>query len=496
LKWSIGSGDTVGGLYIDLERSIRTAKIALIIPPSLGLGEIWCPNLPLGLAYLAAAIEKGGYELTVFDCPALGIDLKELGAKLAFFEPDVVGITSITPTIKSTLLAARIAKEVCPNAVVVLGGPHATFVDSQILSEYPDVDIVVRGEGEETLLELLRHLFGSGNLETVSGISFRKNGKIIRTPHRPFIQNLDGLPRPAYQYFPLKKYQFFGKLILPIMTSRGCPFQCSYCVSSRMAGKMFRARSPKNVVDELEWLRDVHGAGVFSFYDDAFTYDKERAIEICEEMKKRNIALPWDCQTRVDQISKEVLVKMREANCQLVSFGAETGCQEILDAVKKKTTIELNEKAVKLAKEVGLSVAINMIIGFPGETVETLEQTLDFIRRTEPDYVYLCVATPYPGTDLRRLLEELGWKMSEDWSQYDLQTPVFENPFLPVDLRETRREFYSHFYSGSYILRQSLKGTFYSQNMARTAVNDRLWRMKLPKWVSANLKKLRFQLNL
>jgi len=476
-----------------LERRSRIVKIALVIPPSLGLGQIWCPNLPLGLAYLAAALEKGGYELTVFDCPALGIDPKELGAKLASFEPDVVGITSITPTIKATLLAAHIAKEVCPNAVVVLGGPHATFMDSQVLSEYPDVDIVVRGEGEETLLELLSHLFDSGDLQTVSGISFRKNGQIIRTPNRPFIQNLDELPRPAYQYFPLKKYQFFGKLILPIMTSRGCPYQCSYCVSSRMAGKMFRARSPKNVVDELEWLRDVHGAGVFSFYDDAFTYDKKRAIEICQEIKNRNIGLPWDCQTRVDQISREVLVKMREANCQLVSFGAESGCQKILDAVKKKTTIELNEKAVKLAKEVGLSVAMSVIIGFPGETKETLQQTFDFIRRTEPDYVYLCVATPYPGTDLHSLLEELGWKMSSDWSQYDLQTPVFENPLLPVDLRETRREFYNHFYSWSYILRQSLKGNFYSRKMARTALNDRLWRMKLPKWVFDNLRKLRVQ---
>jgi radical SAM superfamily enzyme YgiQ (UPF0313 family) len=449
--------------------------------------------MPLGLAYLAAALEKGGYELTVFDCPALGINPEELRARLTSFEPDVVGITSITPTIKSTLLAARIAKEACPNAVVVLGGPHATFMDSQILSDYSDVDIVVRGEGEETLIELLSRIIDAGDLQTVSGISFRKNGQIIRTPNRPFIQNLDDLPRPAYQYFPLKKYQFFGKLILPIMTSRGCPYQCSYCVSSRMAGKMFRVRSPKNVVDELEWLRDVHGAGVFSFYDDAFTYDKKRAIEICQEIKKRNIDLPWDCQTRVDKISKEVLVKMREANCQLVSFGAESGCQKILDAVNKRTTIELNEKAVKMAKDVGLSVAMSVIIGFPGETKETLKQTFDFIRRTEPDYVYLCVATPYPGTAMRNLLEELGWKMSADWSQYDLQTPVFENPLLTVDLREMRRDFYNHFYSWSYILRQSLKGTFYSRNMARTALNDRLWRLKLPRWVFGNLKRVRAQ---
>jgi anaerobic magnesium-protoporphyrin IX monomethyl ester cyclase len=479
-----------------LERSSRTVKVALIIPPALELGKMWCPNLPLGLAYLAAVIEKDGYELTVFDCPTLGIDHKKLGAKLASFEPDVVGITSVTPMIKSALLIARVAKETCPNTVVILGGPHATFMDSQVLSENPAVDIVVRGEGEETILELLRHLFNSGDLQTVSGISFRKNKQIIRTPNRQFIQNLDELPRPAYQYFAIEKYQFFGKRILPIMTSRGCPFQCSYCVSSRMAGANFRARSPTKVVDELEWLRDVHRAGAFSFYDDALTYDKKRAIEICEEIQKRNIGIPWDCQTRVDAISKEVLVELRDADCQLVSFGVESGCQKILDTVKKRTTIEQNERAVRLAKEVGISVAMSVIIGYPGETMDTIKQTFAFIRRAKPDYVYLCLATPFPGTDFRALLENLGWKMSDDWSHYDQETPVFENPSLPVDLRETRREFYNSFYSWSYILRQSLKGTFYNQNMARTALNDRLWRMKLPMCVSGNLKKLRFQLNL
>jgi anaerobic magnesium-protoporphyrin IX monomethyl ester cyclase len=476
-----------------LERSNRRVKIALIIPPALELEKTWCPNLPIGLAYLAAVLEKGGCELTVFDCPALEIDHKKLGAKIASFEPNVVGITSVTPTIKSALLAAHVAKETCPNAVVVLGGPHATFMDSQILSEYPDVDIVVRGEGEQTILELVRHVFDSGGIQAVSGISFRKNKQIIRTPNRSLIQNLDELPRPAYQYFSLDRYQFFGKVILPILTSRGCPFQCSYCVSSRMAGKVFRARSPRNVVDELEWLRDMHGAGAFSFYDDVFTHDKKRAFEICEEMKKRNIGVPWDCQTRVDQISKELLAEMRDANCQLVSFGAESGCPKILDAMKKRTTIEQNEKGVRLAKEVGMSVAMSVVIGYPGETIDTLKQTFDFIRRTEPDYVYLCLATPYPGTELYDLVKDLGWKMSKDWSHYEMETPVFENPFLPVDLRETRREFYNRFYSWSYILRQSLKGTFYSQNMARTALNDRLWRAKLPKWVLVNLKKLRFQ---
>jgi len=475
---------------LKIQKADKTLRVVLVIPPPQTAEPIWCPNLPIGIAYLTAVLEKSGYDVTVIDCPALGIDHENLGAKIATIEPSVVGITSVTPMIQSALLAAHVAKEKCPNTIVILGGPHVTFMDEQILSENPEVDVVVRGEGEQTLLELMRHVSNFGDLHEIAGITFRNNGRIIRTPNRPFIQNLDELPRPAYEQLPLKKYQLFGKTILPIMTSRGCPFRCSYCVSSRLNGVKFRARSPKNVVDELEWLRDTHGADAFSFYDDAFTFDIERAGKICEEIKNRNIGLPWDCQTRVDRISKEVLVKMREAKCQLVSFGVESGSQKILDAVNKRTTVEQNERAIGWAKEVGISVSISVIIGYPGETPDTLKQTMDFIRKVEPDYVYLCLATPYPGTALRELVKELGWNMSIEWSQYDLQTPVFENPLLPNDeLLEARKEFYNNFYSPKYILRQSLKGNFYSQIMARTALNYILWRTKLPRLVPAFLRR-------
>jgi len=482
--------DGCGVRMLKIQKADKTLRVVLVIPPPQTAEPIWCPNLPIGIAYLTAVLEKSGYDVTVIDCPALGIDHENLGAKIATIEPSVVGITSVTPMIQSALLAAHVAKEKCPNTIVILGGPHVTFMDEQILSENPEVDVVVRGEGEQTLLELMRHVSNFGDLHEIAGITFRNNGRIIRTPNRPFIQNLDELPRPAYEQLPLKKYQLFGKTILPIMTSRGCPFRCSYCVSSRLNGVKFRARSPKNVVDELEWLRDTHGADAFSFYDDAFTFDIERAGKICEEIKNRNIGLPWDCQTRVDRISKEVLVKMREAKCQLVSFGVESGSQKILDAVNKRTTVEQNERAIGWAKEVGISVSISVIIGYPGETPDTLKQTMDFIRKVEPDYVYLCLATPYPGTALRELVKELGWNMSIEWSQYDLQTPIFENPLLPNDeLLEARKEFYNNFYSPKYILRQSLKGNFYSQIMARTALNYILWRTKLPRLVPAFLRR-------
>jgi len=457
----------------------KSVEIALVNPPILEGVFRHQLYLPIGLAYLAAVLEGNGHEVTVIDCQALEIDHWKLRAKLASLEPGVVGITSMAPTIRSALLSALVAKEACPDATVVLGGPHATFMDEQILNEEAAVDIVVRGEGEQTLLELAQNLSDSKSLHTVNGITFRSNKRTVRTPNRSFIQNLDELPKPAYTHFPLERYRLFGRAILPVITSRGCPFQCSFCVTSRIFGKKFRARSPKNVVDELEWLRDEHGAEAFSFYDDTLTFDKKRIYEICDEIKNRKVGLPWDCQTRVDQVSIALLARMREAGCQQIFFGVESGCQEILDAVNKRTSIEQNEKAIRWAKDAGLFVTLSVIIGYPGETRNTLKQTLDFIRRVKPDDAYLCVATPYPGTALRTLIENIGWKMSSDWSLYDTTTPVFENPDLPSeDIRKIRRAFYDSFYSPLYVFRQLLKRNFYGRIMARTALNHLLWRIK------------------
>jgi len=206
--------------------------------------------------------------------------------------------------------------------------------------------------------------------------------------------------------------------------------------------------------------------------------------------------LPWDCSTRVDQVSRELLAKMADANCQLVSFGVESGSQKMLDAMKKGTTVKQNERAIRWSKEVGISVAVSVIFGYPNETMDMLEQTLDFIRRTEPDYVYACIAVPYPGTELHDLLKDLKWEMSTNWNNYHEETQVFNNTLLPLEkIREIKRKLYNNFFSPSYFLNKSLKRDVYSQTMARTALNHFLWRIKLPRWVSASFKKLMPQKN-
>jgi radical SAM superfamily enzyme YgiQ (UPF0313 family) len=468
------------------------AHITLVNPPQ----TTGAPNsgfIPLGIGYLAAVLEEDGYAVDVIDCQVEQHTQKDLMTELARLQPDVIGVTSTTLTFKSATDIVKTAKEACPNSLIILGGPHVTVLDEQTLNEQPEVDIIVRGEGERTLLELADKASKSDmkNLDKIEGITFRKNGNIIQTPDRPFIQNIDELPYPAFKHFDVRKYRLFGKTYLPVITSRGCPFQCTFCLASKMCGRGFRARSPKNVVDELEFLRDNYGADAFSFYDDTFTFDRQRARDICKEMKNRKLHLHWDCRTRVDRISKEDLAILRNANCQLIHFGVESGSQKMLNLMKKGTTVEQNARAIKWAKEVGISVAISVVVGYPGETPELMQETLDFMYKTRPDYVYMCVAIPYPGTEMYDYLKELGWEMSPRWDQYDEQTVVFKNPLiLPEQIMQKEREFFDKFFSLRYLIRQSVKRDFYSKIMARSALNHILWRVKLPRLVSAVFKKL------
>jgi anaerobic magnesium-protoporphyrin IX monomethyl ester cyclase len=459
-------------------------KIALVNTPFIEVKDNHPLLPPLGLTYLAASLEQNDHEIKIIDCPASNFNHEKLKKELSSFAPDIVGITSLTPTIDSAFQSARIAKETNPNSQVILGGPHATFLDKEVLSQESAIDIVVRGEGEQTLQEIAQSSNNANNLGNIAGITFRnENGQILQTPNRAFIKNLDDLPRPAYKYLNLEDYKLFGKLHMPIMASRGCLFQCSFCVSSQMWGGRYRTRTPKSVADELEWLRDEHGADGVQFHDDILTPEVKRITEICDEIIERKINVPWGCQARVDQISKEVLVKLRKAGCNEVSYGIESGCQKILDAVKKKTSTEQNEKAIKMAKEAGIFVAVTALIGYPGETKENVKETLDLLRRAEPDDIWLCIATPYPGTELRGLLDNMGWKVSENWSLYDTMHSVFENPLLSGDdLKQIRKDFYNGFYSPRYVLRQTvkgyIKGNYFSQIMARTALNHLVWKVR------------------
>ena len=469
------------------------AHVALVNPPypPEAAQSIF---LPLGIGYLAAVLEQEGYKVNVVDCQTTRPSQKTLEDKFRSLNPDIIGVTSATVTYLPALDVLKTAKAAVPNALTLMGGPHVSVLDEQAVTESSDLDIVVRGEGEQTMLELAR-LASEGNLKSLSqvqGITYRNNNQVIQTPDRPFMADIDSLPHPAHHHFDTNMYKLFGVNYMPIITSRGCPSACTFCLASKMCGKGFRGRSPSKVVDELEWLRDDFGAGAFAFYDDTFTFDLKRAFAICDEMQKRKVDLPWDCRTRVDRVSKELLAKLRSTNCQLIHFGVESGSQEMLKLMRKGTTVELNAQAIKWAKEAGISVAVSLVIGYPGETPEMLQQTIDFLYKTKPDYVYMCEAVPYPGTELANYVKELGLEVNANWNQYREETQIFTNKLLPLaKLEETKKAFFDNYFSTTYFLRKKLKGDFYSQIMARAALNHLIWNNKAAMWAFRKLSKRR-----
>ncbi|MCL2359534.1 MAG: B12-binding domain-containing radical SAM protein [Nitrososphaerota archaeon] len=451
--------------------------------------------LPLGIGYLAAVLEKEGYTVDVVDCQTKKYTPQGLEEKFRSLNPDIIGVTSATVTYLPALEVLRVAKAAVPKALTLMGGPHVSVLDQQALAESPDLDIVVRGEGEQTILELARFASEKGllrGLSTIEGITYRRDNQTFSTPDRRFMQDIDSLPYPAHHHFDTNLYKLFGVNYMPIITSRGCPSACTFCLASKMCGQGFRGRSPKRVVDELEWLRDEFGAGAYAFYDDTFTFDLNRAFAICDEMQKRRVDLPWDCRTRVDRVSRELLAKLKATNCQLIHFGVESGSPEMLKLMRKGTTVELNAQAINWAKEAGISVAVSLVIGYPTETPQMLEQTIDFLYKTKPDYVYMCEAVPYPGTELAYFIKELGLEVDANWNQYREETQIFKNTLLPLErLEEVKKAFFDDYFSYGYFLRKKMKRDFYSQIMARAALNHLVWNNKVLRWGFRKLSKLR-----
>jgi radical SAM superfamily enzyme YgiQ (UPF0313 family) len=334
------------------------------------------------------------------------------------------------------------------------------------------LDIVVRREGENTALELVKRLEANKSYSDLPGITCRQNGKIVRNPDGSFIENLDDLPFPAHHLWPLASLMKHGSVVFPVMTSRGCVFWCDFCTAVRMFGRRYRMRSPKNVVDELEFLHKTYGAHQFTFYDDAFTVDQRRTAEICEEIKNRGLKIEWDCETRVDMVTKELLLKMKQAGCMAVWFGVESGAQPVLDAMRKGISTAQTIRAFKWAKQVGLMVVAGVVFGFPGETKETIWETIKFIERIGPHDVGYYIATPYPGTPLYDIVKEKGWLRVTDFDKYDTATPIFDIPTISMqELREIREQALQRFYlRPTYFLSMLTKGRFWSFSISRTVL--------------------------
>jgi anaerobic magnesium-protoporphyrin IX monomethyl ester cyclase len=447
-------------------------KVTLINPPYPPNVHSHPPFIPLGLAYLGAVAEKEGHEVNVIDCQAEHLTYDLFRARISKENPDVIGATATTLLYKSAMQLINIAKEAHPNAVTMLGGSHGTFWDENALKEYHSLDIVVRREGEMTFIDLLNKLQHNETLTNVLGITYRqKDGTTRRNEDRPLIEDLDALPFPAHHLMPMEHLKRMGKILIPLMSSRGCVFWCDFCSTVRMFGRGYRWRSAKNVVDEMQLVHDKYGVDQVTFYDDAFSVDRSRVLKICEELHARKLNMMWDCGTRVDMVDRELLKTMKGAGCIAVWMGVESGSEAILGAMHKKIKLDQTRTAWKTAQDVGLMTIANVVLGFPGETEETANETIRFVKEINPDDVGFYVATPYPGTPLYELVVKNGWLRVTDFDKYDTAGPTFETPQLSMEkLAEIRYKAYQQFYlRPGYVFKMMRRGGTYGISAVKTS---------------------------
>jgi radical SAM superfamily enzyme YgiQ (UPF0313 family) len=392
------------------------ANRVLLINPFYPITET--PSPPLGLAYLAGALEAAGVSVQILDLVVMPKTPTTIAEALNRFQPDVVGVTAVTMSAETAFTIVREVKAIAPEMMTVMGGPHVTFSTDATLSAVPELDVIVRGEGEHTFLELLTET-DPRRWHKIPGLAFRENGGTRHTPWRAPENDLNRLPDPARHGLPLGRYRTLG-MPVSVTTSRGCPFQCAFCVGRRMVGNRVRYRPPLRVVNEIQGLADL-GFRQVNLADDLFTANPRHCLTICDEILRRRLSIRWSSFARVDTVSVPLLTRMREAGCHAVSFGIESGSPDILKRVGKKITLAQAEDAVAMCRQAGLEAHASFILGLPGETTETLEQTMTFARRLEKqglNYGFHLLA-PFPGTAIGDDPEHFGLQvLSRHWPDY------------------------------------------------------------------------------
>lgn len=399
-------------------------KVQLFVPPAGYLAERWSRGTsmpPLGILYIAAFLEKEGIEVEVIPADILHLSWRQIARKIETERADIIGATSTTENRFQSFKLLQIARQANPQAITVLGGPHASMAAEDTLAHFPEIDVVVRGEGELTMLELCRALKEDkrnfNQLKKIDGLSFRHNGQIITNPPRAFIADLDSLPYPAFHLVPFEKYNFKihvpGKGFLPaanIMTSRGCPFNCNFCATPVNWGRHVRVRSPLNVIEEIEFLMERYGAQVIYFYDDTFNLSSHRVEEITSLMLERRLPIHWCCEVRMDLMSKELLSRMKEAGLFQISFGLEAGSERVRnEIINKKIKIEDFHNLVSWCLELEIIPNVFFIFSHPTETWEEAQETIKIIEEYQGKIdATVAILHIYPGTPLEKEARQRG----------------------------------------------------------------------------------------
>jgi len=421
---------------------------------------------PAWAAYLAGSLKQSGYDDVHFvDAMTNHLDDDAVAQRLRELAPDVVGCTAITPSIYAAERILEIAQEVCPDAVRVLGGIHATFMYKQVLSEAPWVDAIVRGEGEEIFADLIRTIDAGrwpADRERVEGIAFRDGDRIVATKAAPTVKNLDGI-QPDWSLLEWSKYVYVPlgvRVAIPNM-ARGCPFTCSFC-SQWKFWRDYRVRDPKKVVDEIETLVEEHGVGFFILADEEPTIHRKKFVAFCEELIARGLPerIKWGINTRVTDVLRDekLLPLYRRAGLVHVSLGTEAAAQLRLDRFNKETKIEDNRRAIELLRNADIFIEAQFIVGLENETRETLEETYQMARDWNPDLANWAMYTPWPFSDL---FQELGDKVEVfDFSKYNFVTPIMKPAAMDrAELLDRVMHNYRRFYMRKALFHYPWRGT-------------------------------------
>lgn len=402
----------------------RTAKARRLVSANNGIMP------PMMLAYLAAPLMAEGYDVEILDLTVSQMNADTLKDYLRLHRPPLVGITCTTVSFHNAMKVAGYVKEILPESKVVMGGPHVTFMARETL-ENKCVDMVIRGEGDISFTRLAGHLLrGEYSLAEVTGLSYRKDGKIEETPVE-MVMDLDALPFPAREKLDMKCYPSKGV----IQATRGCPFRCIFCAATAMQGGKYRTRNIDSIKDEIDYLVRDRGVDYLVFIDDTLTIFPEFSEAICTHIINRGYRLRMTFQSRADFSDPKLLALMARAGCGMLQFGFESGSEAILKSIRKKIVPAQIEKATRACLDAGMDVYGTFIVGFPEETAETMEETAAIIRKVRymGATVGIGVVTPLPGTYLYNHAEELGITLhSTDWDDYGLDTPIVGNRHLTV----------------------------------------------------------------
>lgn len=437
-------------------------KVLLIRPPKLNMISTNVPNVvdeetgcypSLGLMYIAACVERyTDHQIEILDTQAEKMNYEEMKSEIRKRNPDIVGIQAMTFTLVDVILTAKIVKELDKSIPLILGGPHVNIYPEETISN-SEIDFLVLGEGEYVFPDLINALSQRKDLSKIRGIVYKRNKEIINTGKREFITNLDAVPFPAYHLVPYQKYYSVLAKRTPIttmMTSRGCPFKCIFCTRPQL-GEIFRYRSAESVVDEMEQCARIGIKEIF-LYDDTFTIKKQRVIDICNEILRRNLKIMWDIRSRVDTVDEKILKKLKLAGCERIHFGVEAGTQGILNILRKGITLQQAEKAFQWSREVGITTLAYFMIGNPTESRKQILETIKFSVKIKPDYVHIALTTLFPATELyrrgleRKILKHDYWKEFAENPRKDFVPELWEENLTREELVKLSKFAYKSFY--------------------------------------------------